>query len=60
MTIGISMGHEICLIIGQVSLIFFIGRKTSRRIYVVARSFMARTLEDNGKERQSEGAKVVE
>ena len=48
------------------------GRKTSRRIYVVreeinektayiqARSFMARTLEENGKERPAEGeAKVV-
>ena len=49
-----------------------IGRKTSRRIYVVrgeinkktayiqARSSMARTLEDNGKARQAEGeAEVV-
>ena len=52
--------------------IYFIGRKTSRRIYVVrveinektadiqARSFMARTLGQNGKESQAEGeAKVV-
>ena len=53
--------------------IYSVGRKTSRRIYVVrvetdktavniqARSFMARTLEDKGKECQAEGeAKVVE
>ena len=52
--------------------IYFIGRKTSKRIYVVrceinektadiqARSFMARTLGQNGKECQAEGkAKVV-
>ena len=50
-----------------------IGRKTSKRIFVVqgeinektadiqARSFMARILENNGKECQVEGeAKVVE
>ena len=53
--------------------IYSIGRKSSRRIYVVrgeidektayiqARSFMARNLENNGKECQAEGeAKVVE
>ena len=53
--------------------IYFIGRKNSRRIYVVreetdktasdiqARSLMARNLENNGKEGQAEGeAKVVE
>ena len=53
--------------------VYSIGRKTSRRIYVVrveinkktayiqARSFVARTLEDNGKECQAEGeAKVVQ
>ena len=53
--------------------IYFIGRKTSRRIYVVrvkidektadiqARSSMARKQENNGKECQAEGeAKVVE
>ena len=58
---------------GMFHTIYFIGRKTSRRIYVVrvennektayiqARSFMARTLENNGKEFQAEGeAKVVE
>ena len=52
--------------------IYFIRRKTSRRIYVVrgeinektayiqARSFMARTLEVNGKACEAEGkAKVV-
>ena len=52
--------------------IYIFGRKTSKRIYVVweeinektayiqARSFMARTLEVNGKARQAEGeAKVV-
>ena len=52
--------------------IYFIGRKTSKRIYVVrceinektadiqARSFMARTLGQNGKECQAEGkGKVV-
>ena len=72
MIIGISMGHETCLILGQVSHNYFIGRKTSKRIYVVrveinektadiqARSFMARTLGENGKECQAEGeAKVV-
>ena len=53
--------------------IYFIGRKTSRWIYVIqgeinektadiqARSFMARNLENDGKARQAEGeAKVVE
>ena len=53
--------------------IYFIGRKSSRRIYVVqveinektayiqARSFMARTLENNGKACQAEGkAEVVQ
>ena len=52
--------------------IYFIRRETSERIYVVrgkidekaadiqARSFMARTLGENGKECQAEGeAKVV-
>ena len=60
-------------LLGQVSFnLFLLEGKTSRRIYVVrgeinkktadiqARSFMARTLEDNGKECQAEGeAKVV-
>ena len=66
------MGHEICLFLGHVSLNLLFWKKTSRRICVVrgetdkkavniqARSFMARTLEDNGKECQAEGkAKVV-
>ena len=47
--------------------VYSIGRKTSKRIYVVrvetdktasdiqARSFMARTLEENGKARQADG-----
>ena len=52
--------------------VYLNGRKTSKRIYVVreeinektadiqARSFMARTLEENGKECQAEGeAKMV-
>ena len=72
MTIGISMGHEICLILGQVSLSLLHEKRTSRWIYVVrgeinektayiqARSFMARTLGENGKECQAEKeAKVV-
>ena len=72
MIIGISMGREICLIRRQVYSGYSIGRETSKRTYVVrveidektadiqARSFMARTLEVNGKARQAEGkAKVV-
>ena len=62
MIIGISMGLETCVILGQVSLdLFYWKKKNSRRIYVVrgeinektadiqARSFMARTLGQNGK-----------
>ena len=72
MIIGTLMALETCLILGQVSHIFSIGRKTTRRIYVVwgeineetadiqARSSMARALEINGKACQAEGeAKVV-
>ena len=72
MIIGISMGQEACLILGQVSHNLLYWKKTSRRIYVVrveinektahiqARSSMARTLEINGKARQAEGeAEVV-
>ena len=72
MIIGTLMALETCLILGQVHTIYFIGRKTSRRIFVVrgeidektayiqARSSMARALEVNGKARQAEGeAKVV-
>ena len=68
MIIEILMGQETCLIHGQFHSIYPIGRKTSKRIYVVrgeinektadiqARSFMARTLG----ECQAEGdAKVV-
>ena len=72
MITGISIGQETCLILGQVSLNYSIGRKTSRRIYVVrgeigektayiqARSSRARIMEINGKERQADGeAQVV-
>ena len=72
MIIGILMGHETCLILGQVSLDLLYWKKNSRRMYVVrgetdektayiqARSSMARALEINGKARQAEGeAKVV-
>ena len=57
----ISMGQEICLVLGQVSHNIFYWKKTSRRIYVVrrgidektadiqARSFMARILGEMGK-----------
>ena len=69
--IGISLGHDICLILGQVSL-DFLEEKPSKRIYVVrvennektahtqARSFMTRNLENNWRECQADGeAKVV-
>ena len=72
MILGISMGQEICLILGQVSHNLLYWKKSSRRIYVVrgeidektayiqAKSSMARALEINGKARQAEGeAKVV-
>ena len=71
MTIGIPMGQEICLILEQVSL-SSTRTETSRRMYVVwgetdkkaatiqARSFMARTLDENEKKCPAEGeAKVV-
>ena len=70
MIIGISMDQEICPIHGP--SVHSVGRKTSKRIYVVggeinektadiqARSFMASTLGENVKECQAEGeAKVV-
>ena len=73
MIIGISMGQEICLIIGQVSLNLFLWKKNlptdicgpggdqRETAYIQARSFLARTLEINGKARQAEGeAKGVE
>ena len=73
MTMGISMGQEICLIIGLVSLNVFLleekppeGYTVVRReinkktAYFQARSIMARNLENNGKACQAEGeAKVV-
>ena len=61
MIIGISMGQEICLTLVQVSLNLLYWKKTSRRVNVVreeidektahiqARSLMARTLGENGK-----------
>ena len=61
MIIGMSMGQETCLILGQGHSVYFIGRETSRRICVVrwetdktagniqARSFMARALDKIGK-----------
>ena len=73
MIIGTLMALETCLILGQVHTIYAVGRKTSRRIYVVrgeidektayiqARSSLARAQEVNGEARQAEReAKVVE
>ena len=74
MIIGMSMGQETCRILGTGFTQFTIlEEKTSRRIYVVrgeinektadilARSFIARNLDNNGKECQAEGeAKVVQ
>ena len=66
MIIGISMDQEICLVHGQVSLNLFYWKKKSKRKnvvrweinektgYIQARSFLARTLEYNGKECQAE------
>ena len=64
--------HKRIWMLNKNAAVYSIGRKTSRRIYVVpgetnektadiqARSFMARTLGENGKECQAEGeAKVV-
>ena len=72
MIIGISMGQEICQIIGQVSLDLFdwkkklpteicgLGEIDEKAAYIRARSSMARALEINGKARQAEGeTKVV-
>ena len=72
MIIGISMGQEICLIHGQVSLNFLYWKKklltdicgpgeiNETIADIQARSFVARALEINGKARQAEGeAKVV-
>ena len=72
MIIGISIGLETCLILGQVSHILLYWKKNlpkdicgpgeinEETAYIQARSSMARALEINGKERQAEGkAKVV-
>ena len=71
MITGISMGQEICLIIGLVHSVYSIRRETSRRIYVVrgetdekaaniqTRSFVARTLDEMGKKCPAEGAAKV-
>ena len=70
--IGISMGLETCLILGQVAHIFLYWKKNlpkdfcgpgeinEKTAYIQAKSSMARALEVNGKARQAEGeAKVV-
>ena len=67
------MGQEICRILGQVSLNLLYWKKNlltdicgpeeivKKTVYIQARSFMAKTLGENGKECQAEGeAKVVE
>ena len=68
MIIGISMGHEICPIHGHVSLSLLywktnlhvvreeINEKTAD---IQARSFVARTLGENGKECHAEGEAKV-
>ena len=71
MTLGIF--QEICRILGQVSLNLLYWKKNLQKDIcgpgeinektadIQARSFMARNLENNGKECQSEGeAKVVQ
>ena len=73
MIIGISMGHQTCRILRQVSPSLLSWKKNlqtdicgpgetnEKTAYIQARSFMARNLENNGKERQAEGeANVVE
>ena len=72
MIIGISMGLETCLILGQVShnLLYWkkklptdicgLGEIDEKTAYIKSRSSIARALEVNGKARQAEGeAKVV-
>ena len=71
MIIGILMDQETCLILGQVSLSLPYKKKNSRQMYVVrweldktagniqARSFMARTLDENGTECHAEGEATV-
>ena len=65
-TIGTSMGQEICLTLGQVSLsllyqkrslqsdICVRGEADKMAVNIQARSFMARTLDQNGKKCQAE------
>ena len=73
MNIGKSMDQETCLIIGQVPLSLLSWKRNlqtdicgpgeidKKKTDIQARSFMARTLEDDGKACQAEGeAKVVE
>ena len=72
MIIGTLMALETCLILGQVShnLLYSTKKLLTEKLgpgeihektaYIQARSFMARVVEVNGKERQAEGkAKVV-
>ena len=72
MIIGMSMGLETCLILGQVShnLLYWKknlptdlcgpGETDKKTAYIQARSSMARALEVNGKARQAEcEAKLV-
>ena len=64
MITGISMGHETCLILGQVSLSLFYWKKNSKRRHVVLGETdktasdiqaMARTLDEIGKTCPVEG-----
>ena len=67
MTIGTSMGQEICLILGQVSLSLLYwkrnlqtyicgpGKTEKRAVKIQARSFMARALDKIGKKCRAEG-----
>ena len=74
MIIGISMDHETCQILGQVSRDLLYWKKNllmdlcglergvdEKTAYIQARLFIARNMENNGKECQAEGeAKLVE
>ena len=72
MIIGLSMGQEICLIHGQVSLNLLHEKKNLQMVLcwvrgeinektadIQARSFMARALGENGKECPAEGDAIV-
>ena len=67
MIIGISMGLETCLILGQVSHkkkklptdICGPGEIDEKTAYIQTRSSIARALEINGKARQAEGEAKV-